>query len=189
MKNASFPLAHRLLHWAIAFSMLFMLLTIFLRLGWMNKHNMADIMTERLAEIDVTIDEDQAISIAKGIRSPMWAWHVYIGYVLVGLYLLRMLFFITKGSNFKHDLMKGALKEKVQPWSYVLFYALLASSLISGLIIEFGPEKYKHSTEEFHELSLYWLVLFIVVHFIGLYIAERTNRKGVVNKMITGREE
>ena len=188
MSDTKFSLAHRLLHWAIAFSLLFMLLTIFLRLGWMNKHNMADIISDKLQDIDVKIDEEQAITIAKGVRSPMWAWHVYIGYVLVGLYILRMAFFITKGASFKQNLLKGVLKEKVQAWSYVLFYVLLGSALISGLIIEFGSEKYKHTTEEYHELSLYWLVLFIVVHFIGLYIPEIKNRKGIVNKMITGKD-
>ena len=83
-----------MLHWAIAFSMLFMLLTIFLRLNWMNKHNMADIMTAGLNELNLSIGEDEAISIAKSIRRPMWNWHVYIGYVLVGLYCLRMILMV-----------------------------------------------------------------------------------------------
>ncbi|MCH2229697.1 MAG: cytochrome b/b6 domain-containing protein [Crocinitomicaceae bacterium] len=185
MKNKKYSLAYRMLHWAIAFSMLFMLLTIFLRLNWMNKHNMADIMTAGLNELNLSIGEDEAISIAKSIRRPMWNWHVYIGYVLVGLYCLRMILMVKEGWKFSFN---GKLKEKFQSWSYALFYLLLASALISGLIIEFGPREYKHTTEEFHELSLYWLVVFIVIHFVGLIIAERYDNKGVVNKMITGRD-
>lgn len=185
MKDKKYGLAYRLLHWAIAFSMLFMLLTIFLRLNWMNKHNMADIMTAGLNDLNISIGEDEAILIAKSIRRPMWNWHVYIGYVLVGLYILRMALLVKEGWKFS---FKGKLKEKFQSWSYALFYVLLASALISGLIIEFGPREYKHTTEEFHELSLYWLIMFIVIHFIGLILAERVDNKGVVNKMITGRD-
>ena len=186
MSEKKYTLPYRLLHWAIAFSMLFMLLTIFLRLNWMNKHNMADIMTAGLNELNISIGEDEAISIAKSIRKPMWNWHVYIGYVLAGLYLLRMILMLKEGWRFS---FQGRLKEKLKSWSYVLFYVLLASALSSGLIIEFGPREYKHTTEEFHELSLYWLVVFIVFHFVGLIIAERIDNKGVVNKMITGRDQ
>ena len=151
----------------------------------MNKDNVADIMTSGLNELNISIGEDEAISIAKSIRRPMWNWHVYIGYVLVGLYLLRMILILKEGWKFS---FKGTLKEKSQSWCYALFYVLLASSLTSGLIIEFGPREFKHTTEEFHELSLYWLVVFIVFHFVGLIIAERIDNKRVVNRMITGNE-
>ena len=69
MPEKKYTLPYRLLHWAIAFSMLFMLLTIFLRLNWMNKHNMADIMTAGLSELNIAIGEDEAISIAKAMAT------------------------------------------------------------------------------------------------------------------------
>jgi len=80
MKNYYTP-THRLLHWTLAFSILFIMLTVFLRLNWMEKNHVATILTDNLATLDVTITKDQAIKIAKQIRKPMFEWHLIIGYV------------------------------------------------------------------------------------------------------------
>ena len=97
MNDNKFSLAHRILHWSLAIAILFLLLTILLRMGWMNKNHMADILKENLSEINIQISDDQAVVIAKKIRQPMWQWHIYTGYAIVVIYFLRGLLALFQG--------------------------------------------------------------------------------------------
>jgi cytochrome b561 len=91
MREKRFNLASRLLHWAIAFTFLYIMLTVFLRMGWMNKGSMGSIIQEGLNEQNVSINQDDAFSIAKKVRRPMWNTHIIAGYVMVGLFVLRLI--------------------------------------------------------------------------------------------------
>ena len=190
MKTSTFPPLHRALHWLIALALILMLLTIFLRQNWMNKYHVAEILTEQLSELDVSLSDDQAVLIAKKVRKPMWDWHIYIGYVLGGLYLVRMIYFAVKKKLFANPFSKeSTAKEKFQALVYLLFYLLLGFSLITGVLIVLGPKEYKHSLESVHILSHYWLVGYIVLHFAGLIFAELGDKKGIIGKMIYGNNE
>jgi Ni,Fe-hydrogenase I cytochrome b subunit len=163
-------------------------LTIFLRLNWMNKNNMAEILINELNQRNIQLDGEEAVKIAKSIRRPMWDWHIYIGYVLTGLYFLRLLLMAIKGAAFKSPFNKlSTLKEKIQSWTYILFYILLGATLITGLLIIWGPEAYEHTVEEIHVLALYWLLGYMFVHLMGIVIGELGEKKGIVSKMINGK--
>lgn len=190
MKNRDYSRVYRLLHWAIAFSMLFLLLTIFLRLTWMNKVNVSTIIQDFLAETDLKMSEDDSISLAKQIRKPMWQWHIYTGYVLVGLYLVRLILPLFGEMKFPNPFRKELTgKEKFQCWVYVVFYICVAGSLFTGLMIEFGPDSIHDLMEEIHVLSIYYLLTFIVLHFGGVLMAELTDQKGLVSRIISGKKE
>src|SRR5690606_22813057 len=108
---------------------------------------------------------EQSIKLAKMIRKPMWEWHIYIGYVLVGLYAVRLFLPFFGQMKFANPQKKDlALKTKFQYWSYLVFYVCTGISLITGLVIEFGPKEWKQQTEEIHELSIYYLLAFIFIH-------------------------
>ena len=53
-------------------------------------------------------------------------------------------------------------------------------------MIEFGPENIKHDVEELHELSIYYLVAFLVLHLGGVFLAELTSQKGIISRIISG---
>nr|WP_245536062.1 cytochrome b/b6 domain-containing protein [Psychroflexus torquis] len=59
-------------------------------------------------------------------------------------------------------------------------------SLVTGLIIEFGYKAFKKIIEEIHELGIYYLVGFFVLHWLGVLIAEFTNQKGIVSRIVSG---
>lgn len=190
MKNRDYSLVYRLLHWAIAFSMLFLLLTIFLRLTWMNKVNVSAIIQDFLASTDIKMSEDDSITLAKQIRKPMWVWHIYVGYVLVGLYVIRLILPLFGEMKFPNPFRKElTAKEKFQCWVYVLFYICVAGSLFTGLMIEFGPDSVHELMEEIHVLSIYYLLTFIVLHFGGVLISEFTDQKGIISRVISGKKE
>lgn len=117
----------------------------------------------------------------------MWDWHIYLGYVLTGLYCIRLAVPFFGEMKFSSPFKVGLdLKTKFQFWVYLVFYACTAVSLITGLIIEFGPKEYKKPMEEIHELSLYYLLGFMILHFGGILIAELTSDKGLVSRIISG---
>jgi cytochrome b len=69
---------------------------------------------------------------------------------------------------------------------FILCFICLLASLVTGLVIEFGPKEYKHTMEEIHELSIYYLLGFIIIHFSGILIAEFTSEKGIISRVIGG---
>lgn len=175
------------MHWAIAFSFMLLLITIFLRLTWMNKNNVSDIIQEYLKNKDLVLTQDESIILAKKIRKPMWEWHIYLGYVLTGLMVLRLLLPMFGEMKFQNPFEKNlSAKDKFKKWTYIVFYICVITSLVTGLFLEFGPESLEHTMEDIHVLSLYYLIPFIVLHFTGILFAEFTEDKGIISRIISG---
>lgn len=154
----------------------------------MEKNHVAEIIQAFLADKGhAALPEDDAILLAKKIRKPMWDWHIYLGYVLTGLYCIRLAVPFFGEMKFASPFKAGLdAKTKFQYWVYLIFYVCTAISLITGLIIELGPKEYKKPMEEIHELSLYYLLAFMILHFGGILIAELTSDRGLVSRIING---
>lgn len=188
LENKNFSLKHRLLHWLIAFTILFLMITVFLRLTWLEKNNVAAILQDNLQALNITLDHEDAIKIAKKIRKPMWDWHIYSGYFLMGLYVLRLINLYFSGIIFPNPFHRtSSLKQKIQGWTYIIFYFLMSISLITGFFIVNGSPDYKDFLESIHVQSIYYVVLFIILHMTGLVLSEYSSEKGIVSKMINGR--
>lgn len=175
------------MHWAIAISFMLLLMTIFLRLTWLNKYNVAAIIQDYLSDTGQVLSEDQLIILAKKIRQPMWNWHIYLGYVLVGLFSIRFILpaFGQMGiqNPFGNDL---SVKAKLKKWTYIIFYVGVVVSLITGVLIELGPKALEKTMENIHVQSIYYLVAFILIHWIGIFIAEFTDQKGIISNLVSG---
>lgn len=187
MYKTHYSKLYRILHWSIAISFILLLITILLRLTWLNKYNVSEIIQEYLSTTSQSLTEDESIILAKKIRKPMWAWHIYIGYALTGLYVIRMLLPAFGYMKFQNPFDKNLnAKMKFQKALYLIFYVCVGISLITGLIIELGPKEYKKTMESIHELSIYYLAAFIILHVGAVIIAECTNDKGIVSRIISG---
>ena len=190
MEQTKYSKLYRIIHWAIAISFLLLLITIFLRLTWMNKYNMAVIIQDYLVGTGQSLSEEQILALAKKIRQPMWDWHVYMGYVLVGLFSIR--FMLPKFGHMKIQNPLGknlSAKMKFQKWTYIIFYSCVIVSLTTGLIIQFGPKEWKTPMEDIHVLGIYYLVAFIAIHVTGVLIAEFTDHKGIVSQIVSGSKD
>jgi cytochrome b561 len=153
----------------------------------MNKNNMADIIQAYLNGTDQSLSREQLIVLAKQIREPMWDWHIYLGYVLTGLFSLRFILPFFGTMKFQNPLAKNlSFKQKFQKWTYIIFYVFVIVSLTTGLIIEFGPKEFKTPMKEIHVLGIYYLIGFIVLHIGGVLIAEFTNQKGIISRIVSG---
>lgn len=190
MEKLKYSKIYRIIHWAIAISFLLLLITIFLRLTWMNKYNMAAIIENYLISTEQSLSQDQLIVLAKKIRQPMWNWHIYLGYVLVGLFSIRFILPAFGQMKIQNPLSKNlSTKKRIQKWTYIIFYVFVMVSLVTGLIIELGPKELKKPMEEIHVLGIYYLIAFIVIHLAGVLIAEFTNEKGIISKIVSGSKD
>ncbi|KVV15168.1 cytochrome b/b6 domain-containing protein [Flavobacterium sp. TMP13] len=187
MKSRNYSITYRILHWAIAICFLMLLFTIFLRSTWLNKHNVAAIIQNFMADNNQTLTDEQSIQLAKKIRKPMWDWHIYIGYALVGLYAIRLLVPFLGQMKFTNPMSREfTFKEKFQYWSYIVFYVCVSVSLTTGLLMMFGPQNLAGPAENIHVLSIYYLLAFIVIHLFGVFGAELTTQRGLISKIISG---
>ncbi|WP_310993898.1 cytochrome b/b6 domain-containing protein [Aequorivita marina] len=187
MKTTNYSRIYRIIHWAIAITFLLLLVTIFLRTTWMNKYHVAGIIQEYLKGTDQSLSQDQLIVLAKQIRKPMWDWHIYLGYVLTGLFSIRFILPLFGEMKFPNPFAKNlSLKMRFQKWTYIIFYVCVVISLITGLLIELGPKDWKKPLEEVHVLGIYYLVAYIVIHVSGIIIAELTDQKGIISKIVNG---
>jgi cytochrome b561 len=153
----------------------------------MNKFNVAAIIENYLSDTGQFLTEDQLIVLAKKIRQPMWDWHIYLGYVLTGLFGLRFVLPLFGEMKLQNPLGKDlSTKERFQKWTYIIFYVCVVISLVTGLVIEFGPKDFKKPMEKIHVMGIYYLVGFIVLHWGGILVAELTDQKGIVSRIISG---
>lgn len=187
MEKIKYSKIYRIIHWAIAVSFLLLLITIFLRLTWMNKYNVAAIIQDYLSGTNQVLSQEQLIDLAKKIRQPMWNWHIYMGYVLVGLFSIRFLLPAFGHMKIQNPFAKNlSTNMKFQKWTYIVFYICVTVSLITGLIIELGAKEFKKPMEEIHVLSIYYLIAFIAIHLAGVLIAEFTDQKGIISRIVSG---
>ncbi|WP_072349348.1 cytochrome b/b6 domain-containing protein [Flavobacteriaceae bacterium A100] len=187
MEKLKYSKIYRIVHWAIAVSFLLLLITIFLRLTWLNKYNVAAIIENYLISTQQSLSQEELIVLAKKIRQPMWDWHIYLGYVLVGLFSIRFILPAFGHMKIQNPLSKNlSTKKKIQKWTYIIFYVCVVISLITGLIIELGPKEWKKPMEAIHELGIYYLIAFIIIHLVGVILAEFTDQKGIISRIVSG---
>lgn len=186
--NRTYNALYRWIHWGIALGMMAMLLTIVLRLTWLNKHNVSSIIQTYITEKGIELSEDETIVLAKKIRKPMWQWHIYTGYYLTFLFALRFTLPFFGQMKFMLPWQKGLTnKERLQFGSYLAFYVFVTMSLTTGLLIEFGNQDWRQALEDVHKLSIYYLVAYIAVHFAGVLWAEWKTHPGIISRIYGGR--
>lgn len=181
-----FTAFHRILHWTIAAVMPILFITGFLRMFWMNKNGMVSIIESKTAT--TPLSTEAMSDIASSIREPMWEWHEIFANVMIFAFVARILYMIFKGIRFPNP-FKNTLpfKERLQGFIYIYFYVFVFISAFTGICIEKGFfESYEDIIEMVHKWGLYWFPIFIVLHLLGIAIAENSAKKGITSKMIGG---
>jgi len=177
----------RIWHWLHALVILGLLGTVFLRKTFLSWRANSEILTEKLFDMDIDVTLEQAKILAKSIRAPMWDWHIYLGYALAALLLYRIVLFYTH----KKEKEERSLHKKMVKFSYLGLYALLGFMTVSGFEIHFYKElgiskDLTHTVKEIHEFAYNLVMIFVVVHLAGVFVAENTDEKGIVSDMIHG---
>ena len=181
-----FTAFHRLLHWIMAFAMPVLFITGFLRMHWMNKNKIISVIESKTAANALT--KEQMTSIAKSIREPMWQWHELFAHIMIFTFIARIIYMLVKGIRFPNPFKTNiSLKLRMQGLIYVYFYVFVFTSAFTGICIEKGfLTQWEDSIESIHKLGIYWFPIFILLHFVGIVVAEHSNRNGISSKMIGG---
>jgi len=183
----------RIWHWVHATVVLGLLG--FLRKTFLSWRTNSELLTQKLAEIDLTVTEAQAKVLAKAIRAPMWEWHILLGYALAALIVWRIVLFFTKSGQLNHKNFKAkSLHKKMVVLGYVGLYVILLFMAMSGLTIHFYEEigllkDTAHDIKEVHELVFNAILIFVPLHIIGVVIAEMRDEPGIISNMIHGRSK
>lgn len=186
MSTEKNSLTHRLIHWVLALAMSVLFLTGFLRMVWMSKKAIASAVNGATSEVALT--KEQLSSIVKEIREPMWEWHEMFAYVAIAAFSARILYMLFKGVCFPNPFSSQFnVRERMQGSLYILFYLFVAVNVVTGLCLSFDiGGSAKDVMEDIHKLAIFWFPAFIVMHFVGIFLAELGKEKGVASRMIGG---
>ncbi len=190
-RDLSYTKTQRILHWLIAFTFLFILLTVWLRMDWMNKNNIREIVVASLEKQHIHLPDEVATNIGRSVRKPMWDTHIYAGYVLLLLYVVRLIAMRIEGAIFRNPFSgKITGKERFRSSVYLVFYICLGASLLTGAYIELvgktNPSIYK-AMKYIHVQSLYYALAFVFLHLTGLVLAELGTDRGIISRMVHGK--
>ncbi|MGA9045381.1 cytochrome b/b6 domain-containing protein [Sulfuricurvum sp.] len=179
----TFSPSFRVWHWLQAIAVFGLFITVILRESVMSKGAIGSIVQTKLAEIGMIITDEQAVIIGKAVRAPMWEWHIYLGIAVAALLLWRLVMVLKNGFGFdENPSMKRVYR------LYKAVYLFLAVMSISGLSLYYKiAGDSKELVESIHMYVGYAIFAFVAVHIIGVILAERSDQKGLVSRMISGR--
>lgn len=185
-KQNKFTILHRILHWTMALAMPVLFITGFLRMYWMNKDYMVSVIASKT--VANPLAKEQMTAIAKTIREPMWQWHEVFAYVMIIAFIIRIIYMVVKRIRFPNPFKSNtSLKERLQGLTYVYFYVFVFISSFTGICINKDfLTQWSDGIETVHKWGVYWFPIFIVLHLVGLVIAEHSDKKGIVSNMIGG---
>jgi cytochrome b561 len=210
MANISFRERHsalfRIWHWSNFLVITGLLLTVLLRKTLLSYRANAVILQTKLHDFGVTLTEEQAQHIAKVFRDNLWEWHINLGLVLSGLFVLRVIVEIF--TNSERKLLRKILRgfaflsapkiDKKEAWhyfavkaGYAIFYLCLGVMVITGLSLTYEEnlklgETLADNIKEIHEFLMYFFIVFICGHLLGVTYMELSKAPGLVSDMFNG---
>ena len=188
-----FTVVYRIWHWLLALSTLGLLGTVLLRKTFLSWRTNSEIIQTKLLENGIEITPEVAKLTAKAIRSGMWEWHYIFALFLAIAIFLRLFMLFTKQVQLPIIKFSQAqnFEKKIQYAVYTLLCFFIMLMAISGAVLYFyeplGFNKESiHWVKEAHELMMNGVILFIVLHFIGVLKHEMTTKESIISKMIHG---
>ena len=202
-------LSIRIWHWTTFITIFGSLLTVLLAKTLLNTRSNISLVQETLQKNNVTVTAIQARSVAHELNDRAWNWHTFIGYVLAGLFVFRILieFFQPKEQKLipaikralKYLKMPGADKKEIKhyllvKWLYLFFYFSLLVQTSTGLFMVYSDDvdnlkNIRNIASDFHSVFMWVIITYIVAHIGGVVLAEIGKKnKGIVSDMINGGE-
>lgn len=183
-------LSFRIWHWFNALAITGLLLTVLIRKTLLSWRTNSVVISSKLEAAGHSIPTELAVDLAKTIRNPLWDWHIWLGYILGALLIIRFLIAIVGKKRTKNNNHSPVVK-----FLYVVFHLMTALMVITGLLLIFKKDlgqtilSMAGLLKEIHEVSMWFFVGFIIVHIAGVIRAEYGESPGIVSDMISGGKE
>jgi cytochrome b561 len=183
----TYPLQLRIWHWLHAVTVMGLLGTFFLRKTFLSWRANAEILGAKLSEFGIEVSSEQAAALAKAVRAPMWEWHIIFGYAFALLILWRMVMLLKNGFGYETDNPHMEWVYRGYRLVYGILFFMAASGIIIHLYQDFGLSKAAAGDiKEVHETVAWGVVIFVVMHIVGVFVADNRDQKGIVSKMVSG---
>ncbi len=156
-----------------------------------------------------TLTKEQGMSIARLMSERLWDWHIALGLALASFWAYWLVLQLTapverrftarlaatirhyrQASPAEHADARHALFAKL---TYVAFYAFISSMVVTGLALTWANDiawlhRVEHSVKAVHNVTMYLLIAFVVVHVGGVLWAELTKDHGLISRMVSGKK-
>ncbi|MGE5107589.1 MAG: cytochrome b/b6 domain-containing protein [Sphingobacteriales bacterium] len=198
----------RIWHWLTFIVVAALIFTVLVSDTFLDGQHTRFVITNAAERKGAILTADQSKEMVINLRHTIWKWHNYLGYILGGLFLFRLLleFFQPGEEKFISKLKKGLTASKNTTAEvkndgrhyffikiiYVLFYILLTTIVITGLWMAYydnDPAITKetfHDVKEIHEKCYYILLVFLLLHLGGAIKAELGKDKNIISRMVNG---
>ena len=194
----------RIWHWLNMLLIFGSLITVLINSTILDKQTAIDLINSKAG--NVLFNNGELKSIIGTLRDEVWDIHIYLGYALTALLLFRIileyfqvvdhkllrklstLYMHFKSTKENREIARNKLAVKL---IYSLFYILLLIMVLTGLTLVFKKDlgisrTLSHDIEEIHGFCMYLIIAFIVVHIVGVILAERKEKKAIVSDFIHG---
>lgn len=166
------------------------------------KENIAMVQEQAMQKGGI-LTNDQARAIAHEFSDKLWMLHKYIG---IGLSILMLLRIIIEVVASKQDTVMGRIKAAASipvkdaeqkhyinvNKSYLLFYILFITMSLTGLVLAFEDVKFLDPihkiSKQIHSYVQYGMYAYMVLHIVGVVLADTDKYPGIVSRMINGKK-
>ena len=196
----------RFWHWANTLLISLQLITILFQRVIVKSKTAVPEFQEVMSKDNVTITTQQGRALAHIISERIWEWHIYFGWALVALWVLRLGLQLTGPSElrFSARLLEILRRYRLAPpadkgqaskilfakTTYALFYLFITIMVATGLIMIYEDVSWlkgiRHLAEETHNVTMYLIIGFIVLHVVGVVWAEQKEDHGLISRMVGG---
>lgn len=207
VKKNSFNI--RLWHWLNVIIISGSLLTVLINSTILSRKPTTALITEQLTKAGITNPAAAAQQTAHELSDRVWEFHGYIGLVLVSLLLYRLVIefiqpqtqrLFKRLSIARHKLNDTgnehflARHEFTVKLIYLGFYIILGVMAVTGLSLFFEEKlglskSFAHQIKEVHGFCMYIVIAFILVHIVGVLLAEKKQSPGIISDMVNGGKE
>jgi len=197
----------RLWHWVNAALVSGQLLTILFQKVIVNAKGAVLEFQAAITKGGGVLSQQQGRAVAHVISERIWTWHVWMGLTLAAFWLFWtvMQALDPAGRRFGARLMAAARRYKLAApaehagarhallakLTYAAFYLFITLIVVTGLVLTFADDvpllgSIKHTAEEIHNVTMYLVIGYIVLHVVGVLWSEITEDPGLTSRMISG---
>lgn len=206
-RSPRYTRAIRIWHWCTFLLVLLQVITVLTHELFLDDHEGGTMIKERMAKEGVNLNDQQTFAVFDSLSEPLWALHTYIGYVLVSFFVLR---FVIEAFQPKTEKFGTQLKASYQ-WlklhrkdreatlhflkyiNYTAFYLLVLAIAGTGLWMALfsagASQETFHEVRELHEKCYFGILIFSLLHLIGVIRTEWREKSNIVSGMIHGGNE